>query len=118
MSEKPHDLTGRTFLVTGANSGIGQITATRLPERGAKVFLGCRDGAKGEAVAAPLRAAGARVEVLPLDLADLASGRQGAAAFVARQLPLHGLVSSAGSAGTRAFTREGCELACGVNHLG
>ncbi|HZL18987.1 MAG TPA: SDR family oxidoreductase [Polyangia bacterium] len=118
MSEKPHDLTGRTFLVTGANSGIGQITATRLAERGAQVFLGCRDGAKGEAVAAPLRAAGARVEVLPLDLADLASVRQAAATFVARGLPLHGLINNAGLAGTRALTRDGFELTFGVNHLG
>ena len=118
MSEKPHDLTGRTFLVTGANSGIGQITAARLAERGAQVFLGCRDGAKGEAVAAPLRAAGAKVEVLPLDLADLASVRQAAATFVARGLPLHGLINNAGLAGTRALTRDGFELTFGVNHLG
>jgi retinol dehydrogenase-12 len=118
MSDQPQDLAGRTFLVTGANSGIGQIAATRLAERGAQLFLGCRDGAKGEAIAAPLRAAGAKVEVLPLDLADLASVRQAAATFVARGIPLHVLVNNAGLAGARGRTRDGFELTFGVNHLG
>jgi NAD(P)-dependent dehydrogenase (short-subunit alcohol dehydrogenase family) len=118
MSETPHDLAGRTFIVTGANSGIGQIAASRLAERGAQVFFGCRDGAKGEAIVAPMRAAGAKVEVLVLDLADLASVRQAAASFVARGLPLHGLINNAGLAGTRALTRDGFELTFGVNHLG
>lgn len=112
------DLAGRTFIVTGANSGIGRITAATLAERGAQVFLACRSVGKGEAVAAPLRAGGAKAEVLHLDLADLASVRGAAATFLARDLPLHGLINNAGLAGTRALTRDGFELTFGVNHLG
>jgi len=84
MPSLPADLAGRTFIVTGANIGIGRITATALAGRGAQVFLGCRSVDKGESVAAPLRAGGAKVEVLALDLADLASVRDAAAAFLAR----------------------------------
>jgi retinol dehydrogenase 12 len=118
MPSTAADLAGRTFIVTGANSGIGRITAMALAGRGAQVFLGCRSIDKGESVAAPLRAGGAKVEVLALDLADLASVRGTAAAFLARDLPLHGLINNAGLAGTRALTRDGFELTFGVNHLG
>jgi dehydrogenase/reductase SDR family protein 13 len=118
MPSTAADLAGRTFIVTGANSGIGRITATALAGRGAQVFLGCRSIDKGESVAAPLRAGGGKVEVLALDLADLASVRDAAAAFLARDLPLHGLINNAGLAGTRALTRDGFELTFGVNHLG
>ena len=118
MPSTAADLAGRTFIVTGANSGIGQITATALAGRGAQVFLGCRSIDKGESVAAPLRAGGAKVEVLALDLADLSSVRDAATAFLARDLPLHGLINNAGLAGTRALTRDGFELTFGVNHLG
>ena len=118
MPSTAADLAGRTFIVTGANSGIGRITATTLARRGAQVFLGCRSVDKAESVAAPLRAGGAKVEVLALDLADLASVRDAAAAFLVRDLPLHGLINNAGLAGTRALTRDGFELTFGVNHLG
>jgi retinol dehydrogenase-12 len=115
------DLAGRLFVVTGANSGIGRITAAALAGRGARVLLACRSVDKGEAVAAELRAlvgAGAdRVEVLPIDLADLASVREAAARFLDRGLPLHGLINNAGLAGGRGLTRDGFELAFGVNHL-
>jgi retinol dehydrogenase-12 len=118
----PSELAGRVFIVTGANSGIGRITAAALARRGARLFLGCRSVEKGEAVAASLRgpsgAARAEVEVLPIDLADLASVRAAAAAFLERGLPLHGLINNAGLAGTRGSTRDGFELAFGVNHLG
>jgi len=118
MSANPDDLAGRTFIVTGANSGIGRITAETLARRGAQVFLGCRSPGKAEAIAAPLRAGGAKAEVLALDLADLSSVRLAATAFVARGLPLHGLINNAGLAGTRSLTRDGFELTFGVNHLG
>src|SRR4051812_49841888 len=71
------DQAGRTVVVTGANSGLGEVTARELAARGATVVLACRDRAKGDAAAA--RMAGA-VSVRRLDLADLDSVRRFAAA--------------------------------------
>ena len=116
------ELAGRTFLVTGATGGIGLAAARALAVRGAHLFLGCRSIDKGEAAAAAIRAHGdagtGQIEALPMDLANLASVRGAAAAFLSRGLPLHGLVNNAGLAGTRALTRDGFELTFGVNHLG
>jgi NAD(P)-dependent dehydrogenase (short-subunit alcohol dehydrogenase family) len=124
MLEATHDLEGRTFLVTGVNSGIGFFAAAALAARGGKIFLGCRSVEKAEATAAALRAqAGAggaalALEPFAVDLGDLSSVRSAAAAFVARGVPLHGLVNNAGVAGVRGLTRDGFELTFGVNHLG
>ena len=111
-------LTGRVAIVTGANTGIGQVTATVLASRGAEVYIACRSRAAGEAAQAKLAAAGRRVHLLSLDLADLDSVRACAADFLARGTPLHMLVNNAGLAGARGFTRSGFELAFGVNHVG
>jgi retinol dehydrogenase-12 len=116
------DLTGRTFIVTGATGGIGRVTAGVLAERGARVLLGCRTSERGEATAAELRAAARStpldLQVFPVDLGDLASVRAAAAAFLARGLPVHALINNAGLAGRRGLTRDGFELTFGVNHLG
>lgn len=66
---------GKTFLVTGANAGIGYFAAERLAASGATVVLGCRDTAKAEAAAGVIRArvAGARLRWVRLDLGDLSS---------------------------------------------
>ena len=114
------DLDGRTFLVTGGNTGIGRATVAALAGRGARVYLAGRSRAKGEAAAAEIRAAAGHDAVwfLPLDLADLDSVRACAAGFLARDEPLHVLVNNAGVAGRRGLTRQGFELMFGVNHLG
>jgi NAD(P)-dependent dehydrogenase (short-subunit alcohol dehydrogenase family) len=114
------DLAGRTFLITGGNTGIGLATARALAARGGRIYLACRSRAKGEAAAAALAAETSHDQVafLPLDLADLASVRRCAAGFLARDEPLHVLVNNAGVAGHRGLTRDGFELQFGVNHLG
>jgi NAD(P)-dependent dehydrogenase (short-subunit alcohol dehydrogenase family) len=115
-----NDLAGRTFLVTGANTGIGRATAEGLARRGGRVYVASRSAEKGAAAVAALRASTGNdaVEYLPLDLADLDSVRACAAWFLARDEPLHVLVNNAGVVRTRGLTRQGFELMFGVNHLG
>jgi len=114
------ELAGRTFLVTGANTGIGRATAEGLARRGGRVYVASRSAEKGAAAVAALRASTGNdaVEYLPLDLADLDSVRACAASFLARGEPLHVLVNNAGVVRTRGLTRQGFELMFGVNHLG
>ncbi len=117
----PHgDLSGRTFLVTGGNTGIGLATAMDLAGRGGRIHLACRSEKKGRAAVASIVAGTGNdaVSFLPLDLADLASVRACAGAFLALGEPLHVLVNNAGVAGVRGLTADGFELTFGVNHLG
>jgi len=119
-SSAPLPLAGRVALITGANTGIGLVTARVLAQQGAHLFITCRDGAKAQQALAQIRlhAAGAQVEALTLDLGDFASVHACAEAFLARDLPLHLLINNAGLAGARGRTHSGFELAFGVNHLG
>ena len=114
------DLTGRTFLVTGANAGIGYATAQDLAGRGARVHIACRSPEKGAAAAAAIAAASGsdQVTFLRLDLADLTSVWQAAREFTALGEPLHVLINNAGVGGQRGRTADGFELHFGVNHLG
>ena len=110
----------KTFIVTGANTGIGKITATTLAKDGHHVILACRSKDKTEAVLAEIKreVPAANVEFVPLDLGDLASVRACAQALLDRNIPIHGLINNAGLAGARGFTKSGFELAFGVNHVG
>ena len=114
------DLAGRTILITGANTGIGLATARALAGRGAELVLACRSVAKGETAAAEIggQTGSDRITVLPLDLGDLESVRECAAAFLALDRPLHVLINNAGLAGRRGITPSGFELAFGTNHVG
>ncbi|MFF9868092.1 oxidoreductase [Streptomyces sp. NPDC013953] len=113
------DQTGRLVVVTGANSGIGRITAETLARRGAHVVLACRSPQRGQAALDRLlaRAPGARAEVRLLDLADLASIREFADGWGHDRLDL--LVNNAGVAMVPfARTADGFESQFGINHLG
>ncbi|MCB9593997.1 MAG: SDR family oxidoreductase [Sandaracinaceae bacterium] len=113
------DLDGRTYLITGANTGIGRATALELGRRGATLYLACRTEAKTRPVMDEIRANGNDdVHFLPLDLGDLASVRACAEAFLAEDQPLHVLINNAGLAGQRGLTKDGFEKTFGVNHLG
>jgi NAD(P)-dependent dehydrogenase (short-subunit alcohol dehydrogenase family) len=107
------DLTGRTALITGANSGLGRVTARVLAGRGAHVVLAVRNRAKGEAAAATMPGS---TEVRDLDLADLSSVRDFAADFTE---PVDLLINNAGIMIPPLYrTVDGFESQFGTNHLG
>jgi NAD(P)-dependent dehydrogenase (short-subunit alcohol dehydrogenase family) len=116
------DRSGRTAVVTGANSGIGLVTARELARRGARVVLACRDEGRGRAAEERIRSEvpGAEVGFGRLDLADLASVRAFSAAYGKQHGPrLDLLVNNAGvMALPRGRTADGFETQFGVNHLG
>jgi NAD(P)-dependent dehydrogenase (short-subunit alcohol dehydrogenase family) len=106
------DQSGRTYVVTGANSGLGEATARTLAAHGASVVLACRNTAKGDAAAARMTG---DVTVRPLDLADLASVRE----FAAGTEKVDVLVNNAGvMAIPLARTADGYEMQIGTNFLG
>jgi len=120
------DLTGRTAVVTGGNSGIGLIECRELAGHGAEVILACRNLQKGAAAEREIRqalgakGADAKIEVRRLDLASLASVDEFAKTF-ATEHPggLDLLVNNAGvMAPPRLETEDGFELQIGTNHLG
>ncbi|MFJ5777424.1 oxidoreductase [Streptomyces sp. NPDC093094] len=108
------DLSGRTALVTGANSGIGRTAAAALARAGAHVVLAVRDPERGRSAAAAI---GGSTEVRRLDLADLASVRAFGEEWQERPLDL--LINNAGVMMLpRQRTRDGFEMQFGTNHLG
>jgi NAD(P)-dependent dehydrogenase (short-subunit alcohol dehydrogenase family) len=121
MTSTDHtSLSGRVALVTGANTGIGLVTARTLAARGAHVFIACRSVEKGQIAIDEIRktTGNEKVELLALDLGDFASIRACAAQFLSRDLPLHLLINNAGLAGAKGMTKSGFELAFGTNHVG
>ena len=121
-SEQIPDQTGRTAIVTGANSGLGLSTARELARNGANVALACRDTVKGEKALQDVQrtaSADASLELLPLDLASLASVRAFAGEFASAHDSLDLLVNNAGvMAPPRRETQDGFELQFGTNVLG
>ena len=104
---------GRTAIVTGANGGLGEVTARELARVGAKVILAVRNTEKGEAAAQQMRG---DVEVRRLDLQDLSSVRD----FAGGVDTVDVLVNNAGIMATalRADRRRLSSATCSTNHLG
>ena len=114
------DQTGRRFLVTGANAGLGFETAKVLAARGAHIVLACRDKDRAAAAMDHIRAdtPGAELSFQPLDLADLDHVKDAAAAILGGPR-IDVLVNNAGvMIPPRMLTKQGFELQFGVNHLG
>ena len=110
--------TGRTFVVTGANSGIGLEATRDLVERGAHVVMAVRDVDKGEQARAELSGPG-RASVVHLDLTDLDTVATFAAAVSADHSGLAALVCNAGvMGGPYLLTVQGFERQMATNHLG
>ena len=110
----------KTFIVTGANTGIGKVTATELARGGAHVILACRSKDKTDPVIDEIKrvTGNDKVEFIQLDLSDLESVRTCAKAILDRNIPIHGLINNAGLAGKHGKTKDGFELTFGTNHLG
>jgi retinol dehydrogenase 12 len=114
------DLQGRTFLVTGANSGIGRSLCEALAAGGARVIMAARSAERTAPVLAEIRKRfpAAELSFLPLDLADFGAVRQAAEQVLGASHGLDVLVNNAGIAGTRALSKQGFDLTYATNHLG
>jgi retinol dehydrogenase-12 len=114
------DLKGRTFLVTGASSGIGAALVLALAERGGDVVLATRSEERTRPVLQAIRDRypGVEAQWLSLDVADLASVRRAAERFLATGHPIDVLVNNAGVARTNAVSPDGFDLTYATNHIG
>ncbi len=115
------DLTGKTAVVTGANSGLGFHTALELVRYGARVVMACRDLRRGEAALSKVKEEVGRpaIELRRLDLADLSSVRAFAVEMNTAHPTLDLLVNNAGiMAIPRRRTVDDFEMQFGINHLG
>ncbi len=120
-SSHPNDMTGRTVVITGGNSGIGKATAEALAGRGARVVITARQAPRGAAAVADIRRASGNdaVEWVHLDLSRLASVRSCAAELLDRLDEIHVLDLNAGGVlSRRTETVDGFETQFQANHLG
>jgi retinol dehydrogenase 12 len=115
-----HDLTGRSFLITGATSGIGRATAHALAARAASVIVAGRSEERTRACADELHQQFPAAEVahVVFDLGNLGSVQSGAGAVLASGRPLDVLINNAGRGGRGGTTSDGFEITIGTNHLG
>ena len=115
------DQHGRTAVVTGANGGLGYETASALAGAGAHVVMAARDQVKAQRAAERIVEThpAASLELVPLDLGDLASVRTAASTIASAHPTIDLLVNNAGlMAMPEATTADGFEMQFGVNHLG
>lgn len=118
---KNKDLSGKIYIVTGANSGVGYETSKQLIKQGGHVVMACRRVEVGKKVAKAFDHLKGSYEVLKLDLADLSTVRGFVSEFLGKYDMLHGLDCNAGmvSMGREvARTKDGFEMSMGVSYLG
>jgi len=121
QATRSKDLSGKTYIVTGANSGVGLETTRQLVRQGAHVVLGCRRPDAGEEARSSFGDLKGTSEVIRIDLADLASVRSFASEFLAKHDRLDGLACNAGMANMKSDigrTKEGFELTIGISYFG
>eukprot|EP01114_Cavostelium_apophysatum_P017030 TRINITY_DN4967_c0_g1_i5.p1 TRINITY_DN4967_c0_g1~~TRINITY_DN4967_c0_g1_i5.p1 ORF type:complete len:318 (-),score=43.52 TRINITY_DN4967_c0_g1_i5:589-1542(-) len=114
------DLTGQAIIITGSSGGLGLENALMLAAMNAHIIIAARDEKKGRLVVERVKREtnNENIEFMHLDLTDLDSIRSFAQAFKAKKLKLKVLLNNAGTAPTGERTKQGFELAMGVNHLG
>ena len=115
------NMSGKTCVVTGANSGIGKETALALARKGAHVVLVCRNGPKGEAAMEEIRreSGSSQLDLLIADMSSLASVRALASEIERRYARIDVLINNAGAAlPKRTISSEGIEMTVAGNHLG
>lgn len=120
MTTQNLDMTGKICIVTGATNGIGQVCALTFAERGAELFLVCRDRNRGERTAKRIldQTGNDRVTLLIGNLSSLTDVRQLANSFLQYNKPLHILLNNAGIVNlNRNITEDGFEEMFAVNHL-
>jgi dehydrogenase/reductase SDR family protein 13 len=115
------DLRDKTFVITGANTGIGRANAIALAERGVgRLIIAARSLERTEPVLAEARAKNpdGKLEFVALDLSDLSSVRKAADQILEKDAAIDVLINNAGVAGVQGQTKDGFELAFGTNHVG
>ncbi|MDJ0769492.1 MAG: SDR family NAD(P)-dependent oxidoreductase [Ilumatobacter sp.] len=115
------DLSGTTYIVTGANSGVGLETTRQLVRQGGHVVMACRRVDAGQGAADSFAGLKGTHEVMRLDLADLQSVRDFVAEFTAEHPRLDGLACNAGMVNMRGDlerTKDGFETTIGVSYFG
>jgi dehydrogenase/reductase SDR family protein 13 len=114
------ELQGRSFFITGANSGIGRALVEALADRGGNVVLASRSEERTRPVLDAIRRRQPAIDAqfLLLDVSDLASVQRAAGEFLAGGRRIDVLVNNAGIAGTRALSKDGFDLTYATNHIG
>ncbi len=114
------ELVGKTFVVTGANTGIGRATVEALARRGAgRVIIVSRNREKTQPVLDALQAISPSTETrfVSAELTDLATVERAADEILALDHPIDALIDNAGIAGVQGITKDGFEITFGTNHL-
>lgn len=114
-------LTGKTAIVTGANTGIGKFIALDFARRGARVILACRSEARGKAALQEIRekTGNSDVHLRLVDVSSLDSVREFAKRILEEEKALHILVNNAGVSGLpRQITKDGFDTTFATNVLG